>query len=140
MGGRADLLELTVASLTPGHVTHAGTFNGHLAAAVAGVMTLRHLDAAAISRLNDAASTLAGQILAAAAAAGVPAEVARAGSIMNVHLAEDGQLGSLQLALLLEGVYTTPRGMINLSTALSAGDLDEVAAAYRRAFAAVAGN
>ncbi len=140
VGGRADLLELTVASLTPGHVTHAGTFNGHLAAAVAGVVTLRHLDAAAISRLNDAASTLAGQILAAAAAAGVPAEVTRAGSIMNVHLAEDGQLGSLQLALLLEGVYTTPRGMINLSTALSAGDLDEVAAAYRRAFAAVAGN
>ena len=43
-----------------------------------------------------------------------------------------------RLALLLEGVYATPRGMINLSTALSPGDLDAVAAAYRRAFAAVA--
>lgn len=136
MGGRADLLELTVAALTPGHVTHAGTFNGHLAAAVAGAVTLRHLDAAAISRLNEGATALAGQILAA----GVPAEVTRAGSIMNVHLAGDRQPGSLHLALLLEGVYTTPRGMINLSTALSPGDLDTVAAAYRRAFAAVAGN
>jgi hypothetical protein len=29
--------------------------------------------------------------------------------------------------------------MINLSTALSPGDLDDAAAAYRRAFAAVAG-
>jgi len=134
VGGRAELLELTVASLTPGYVTHAGTFNGHLAAAVAGAMTLRHLDAAAIARLNDSAAALASRILAGAAAAGVPAEVTRAGSIMNVHLASAGQLADLHLALLLHGVYTTPRGMINLSTALSPADLDDVAAAYATAF------
>ena len=137
VGGRADLLELTVAAMTPGYVTHAGTVNGHLAAAVAGAMTLRYLDAAAISRLNDAAVALADRIAAAAAGAGVPAEVARAGSIMNVHLAgplAPGQLADLHLALLLHGVYTTPRGMINLSTALSPGDLDDIAAAYETAF------
>jgi glutamate-1-semialdehyde 2,1-aminomutase len=137
VGGRADLLELTVSAMTPGYVTHAGTFNGHLAAAVAGAMTLRHLDAAAISRLNDAAAALADRILAGAGAAGVPAEVTRAGSIMNVHLAgplASGQLADLHLALLLHGVYTTPRGMINLSTALSPGDLDDIAAAYEAAF------
>jgi glutamate-1-semialdehyde 2,1-aminomutase len=134
VGGRADLLELTVASLTPGHVTHAGTFNGHLAAAVAGAMTLRHLDEGAIARLNAAAAALAGRILAGAAAAGVAAEVTRAGSIMNVHLAGAGQLADLHLALLLNGVYTTPRGMINLSTALSPADLDDIAAAYATAF------
>jgi glutamate-1-semialdehyde 2,1-aminomutase len=140
VGGRADLLELTVASMTPGYVAHAGTFNGHLAAAVAGVMTLRHLDTTAISRLNDAAEALAERILAGAAAAGLPAEVTRAGSIMNVHLdgpSAPGQLADLHLALLLKGVYTTPRGMINLSTALSPADLDDVSAAYRRAFAVV---
>ena len=140
VGGRADLLDLTVASLTPGYVTHAGTFNGHLAAAVAGTITLRHLDAAAISRLNDAAAALADQIAAGAAAAGVAAEVTRAGSIMNVHLAgpsAPGQLADLHLALLLNGVYTTPRGMINLSTALSPGDLDDIAAAYSTAFTRV---
>ena len=133
----ADLLELTVAALTPGYVTHAGTFNGHLAAAVAGTMTLRHLDAAAIARLNDNAAALAGRIAAGAAAAGIPAEVTRAGSIMNVHLSgpsAPGQLADLHLALLLNGVYTTPRGMINLSTALSPGDLDDIAAAYGTAF------
>jgi glutamate-1-semialdehyde 2,1-aminomutase len=118
-------------------VAHAGTFNGHLAAAVAGVVTLRHLDATAISRLNEAAGTLAKRILAGAAAAGLPAEVTRAGSIMNVHLDGPGQLANLHLALLLEGVYTTPRGMINLSTALSPADLDEVGLAYERACAAV---
>jgi glutamate-1-semialdehyde 2,1-aminomutase len=139
VGGRADLLELTVASLTPGYVTHAGTFNGHLAAAVAGTMTLRHLDAAAISRLNDAAAALADRILAGAGAAGVPAEVTRAGSIMNVHLDTPGHLADLHLALLLHGVYTTPRGMINLSTALSPGDLDDIGSAYATAFTLVRG-
>jgi glutamate-1-semialdehyde 2,1-aminomutase len=97
-------------------------------------MTLRHLDAAAISRLNDAAAALADRILAGAGAAGVPAEVTRAGSIMNVHLARPEQLADLHLALLLNGVYTTPRGMINLSTALSPADLDDLAAAYATAF------
>ena len=46
---------------------------------------------------------------------------------MNVHLDTPGQLADLHLALLLHGVYTTPRGMINLSTALSPGDLDDIA-------------
>jgi glutamate-1-semialdehyde aminotransferase len=77
---------------------------------------------------------LADRILAGAAAAGVPAEVTRAGSIMNVHLDSPSQLADLHLALLLSGVYTTPRGMINLSTALSPGDLDDIAAAYATAF------
>ena len=59
---------------------------------------------------------------------------------MNVHLAgpsAPGQLADLHLALLLNGVYTTPRGMINLSTALSPGDLDDIAAAYSTAFTLV---
>jgi len=74
---------------------------------------------------------------AGADAAGIPAEVTRAGSIMNVHLASPGQLADLHLALLLNGVYTTPRGMINLSTALSPHDLDDIAAAYSTAFTLV---
>jgi glutamate-1-semialdehyde 2,1-aminomutase len=140
VGGRADLLELTVAAMTPSYVTHAGTFNGHLAAAVAGTMTLRHLDAAAISRLNDSAAALAERIAAAASGAGRPAEVTRAGSIMNVHLGSPGQVADLHLALLLNGVYTTPRGMITLSTALSPGDLDDIAAAYATSFTMLRGH
>ncbi len=137
VGGRADLLELTVAAMTPGYVTHAGTFNGHLAAMAAGLMTLRYLDEAAITRLNSVAADLDARIVAGATAAGVAAEVTRAGSIMNVHLGDPGQVADLHIALLLNGVYTTPRGMINLSTALSPGDLDDIAAAYAVAFTQV---
>jgi glutamate-1-semialdehyde 2,1-aminomutase len=56
---------------------------------------------------------------------------------MNVHMDTPGQLADLHLALLLHGVYTTPRGMINLSTALSADDLDDIATAYATAFAQI---
>jgi glutamate-1-semialdehyde 2,1-aminomutase len=36
---------------------------------------------------------------------------------------------------MLEGVYTTPRGMINLSTVIDDRMLDDAAAGYARAFA-----
>jgi glutamate-1-semialdehyde 2,1-aminomutase len=138
VGGRGDLLALTVASQTPRHVAHAGTFNGHLAAAVAGSVTLDHLDAAAIDGLTTAAERLGARITAAAADAAVNAHVTRAGSILNIHTSTPGQLADLHLALLLDGIYTTPRGMINLSTVLTAADLDNAAAAYARAFVRVA--
>ncbi len=48
-----------------------------------------------------------------------------------------GGRADLHLALVLNGVYATPRGMINLSTALSPGDLDDIAAAYSTAFTLV---
>jgi glutamate-1-semialdehyde 2,1-aminomutase len=139
VGGRADLMDLTVASLTPDHVAHAGTFNGHLAAVVAGRVTLDRLDASAIHQLNEAAATLADRIRAASAAAGIAAELTRAGSILNLHLEDPAHRVPLHLALLLEGVYTTPRGMVNLSTALTEEDLCDIAAAYERALERIAG-
>jgi glutamate-1-semialdehyde aminotransferase len=96
-------------------VTHAGTFNGHLAAAVAGAMTLRHLDEGAIARLNDSAAALAGRILAAAAAAGIPAEVTRAGSIMNVHLQGPG--GRLGVEAERGFAASSPAGTVTYSAA-----------------------
>jgi glutamate-1-semialdehyde 2,1-aminomutase len=147
IGGSAELMRLTAAT-TDGHLAHSGTFNGHLTAAAAGAVTLRHLDAPAIDRLNQAAHRLADAITTAAAEAGIPATVTCAGSILNVHLtptapadAEQARaaaatplLAALHLALLLDGVYTAPRGMINLSTALDAGDLERAAQAYANAF------
>lgn len=139
VGGREDLLILTVASAAADHVNHAGTFNGHLAAAVAGNVTLNHLDALEIQRLNTAGARLAEQIVNQATVTDLAAEVTRSGSILNVHFTEPDRYASAHLALLLEGVYTTPRGMLNLSTALDQTALDEVAAAYGRAFRRLAG-
>ncbi|MBL1102592.1 aspartate aminotransferase family protein [Streptomyces coffeae] len=146
IGGREDLMSLTAAT-TKGHIAHSGTFNGHLTAAAAGAVTLRHLDEATIAGLNLKAARLADDIRRVAAHAGIDVQATRAGSILNVHFtatapvnAEQARavssplLGALHLALLREGIYTTPRGMINLSTALDADDLSRVTAAYSRAF------
>jgi glutamate-1-semialdehyde 2,1-aminomutase len=59
---------------------------------------------------------------------------------MNVHLGSPGQVADLHLALLLNGGYTTPRGMITLSTELSPGDLDDIAAAYATSFTMLRGH
>lgn len=147
VGGRAELMELTAAS-TPGRVAHAGTFNGHLLAAVAGAVTLDHLDAGAIALLEARSAALAASITGSAAAAGVPAVVTRAGSILNVHLTDTvprraadvraldrGDAAALHLALLLEGVYIAPRGLFDLSTVLTEADLQAAERAFAAAFA-----
>ena len=148
VGGRAELLART-ASSSPGHLSHSGTFNGHVVAAAAGLVTLRDLDAAAIVRLDRAARRLGEEITASGRAAGLPVTVTRAGSILNVHFTDvapatgsevrtdDPRTSALHIALMNAGIYTTPRGMINLSTALSSGDLSAVADAYAAAFGRV---
>ncbi len=46
---------------------------------------------------------------------------------------------ALHLALLLEGIYAAPRGMLNLSTALTGRDLGRVAHGYTKAFERLTG-
>jgi len=149
VGGRRELLELT-SPHTPGRLEHAGTFNGALPAMAAGLVSLRLLDEAAIEGMNARAARLASAIEAAGADVGLPVAVSRAGSILHVHPGAAPVAGpsdanrdpafsaALHLALMLEGAYTTPRGMINLSTVIGDAELDEAASAYRAAFARLA--
>src|SRR5690606_23402255 len=102
-----------------GRIAHSGTFNGHVVAAAAGLVSVEHLTQAAIDRLNAGAAKLAAAIEGAGVAAGFPVAVGRAGSILNVHPGEapvpDPQTAkrhstaraALHLALLGEGVYTS---------------------------------
>ncbi|MEV7605712.1 aminotransferase class III-fold pyridoxal phosphate-dependent enzyme [Paenarthrobacter sp. NPDC089322] len=146
--GRAALMDST-SPFTPGRLEHAGTFNGHLAAVAAGSVSLDYLDGTAIEKLNTQAADLATSITAVARRSGVAVAVSRAGSILNVHpltapaqAVESGHFPAfrktLHLCLLLEGVYSATRGMINLSTALSPDDLDEITKRYQRAFERIA--
>lgn len=129
VGGRAQYMELTVRD-----VVHSGTFNGNAVTVAAGFTSLAHLDEHAIDLLNARARRLAAAIERAGAGAGFPVRVRRAGSIMNVEPPAAGDLAALHLALLLEGVYAAPRGMLNLSTAVGDEQLDAIAASYGRAF------
>ena len=136
VGGRAELLDSTLAG-SNAPVNHSGTFNGNVATMRAGIACLAALDESAIARLNQNAGELAARLEQAAAEAGIPAHVTRAGSIMQVHIEPsdaDALPSALHIALLLEGVYASPRGMLNLATSLSAADLTQVADAYAAAF------
>ena len=48
-------------------------------------------------------------------------------------------VAALHIALLLEGVYAAPRGMLNLSTSMSDPELQQIAGAYERAFERIGG-
>ena len=146
VGGRTALLDLTSAA-RPGSLSCSGTFNGNVITMTAGAAALAALDGPAIAELAGRAHELGSRIEAAAARAGIPASVTRAGSILHVHLADrapasaeqadavpDAWVSALHLALLLEGVYAAPRGSLNLSTAIGDDLLARVAHGYTRAF------
>jgi glutamate-1-semialdehyde 2,1-aminomutase len=149
VAGRAELLAFTD-QRHPRALAHSGTFNGNVVTCAAGVASLRLLDEGALERLNERAAALATAIEAAAARAGVTAVVSRAGSIMQVHLTsryptaasspsprERDAISALHLALILEGVYPAPRGMLNLSTVMTDDHLVAISSGYERAFALV---
>lgn len=158
VGGSNELMQLTAAD-RPDGLKHSGTFNGNPVTAAAGLASLSHLDGRSISRLEANAEALSAAILCSAKTAGVPVAVTRAGSILHVHLLNDehGSLGSealvnarvatqagaadqgsLHLALLVNGIFATPRGMLNLSTAMTKDHLDAVAVGYELAFRTIA--
>jgi glutamate-1-semialdehyde 2,1-aminomutase len=150
VGGQAELLA-DLASDSGPVLPHSGTFNGNVLSMAAGHVAMSLLDQTAITTLDERASRLAGEIAAVGRSRGLPVSVTRAGSIMHVHFLADAptdaaaaRLGdralnsALHRALLTEGVYTAPRGMLNLSTALTDDDLDHVRSAYDHALASVA--
>jgi glutamate-1-semialdehyde 2,1-aminomutase len=129
VGGSAEVLGVTAAD-RPDPLGHSGTFNGNPLAAAAGVACLEALDEDAIARLNARAADLEARLAAAGAV------VRRSGSIMQVDSPNPAEL---HLALLVEDVYAAPRGMLNLSTAMTDEQLEAVAGAYERALSRALG-
>src|SRR5699024_6931614 len=135
--GKAEHLSQP-APLPAGHLAHAGTFNGHLTSCVAGAATLEHLGRQTIEHLNEQSQALRSRIVRAASEHGIDIRVHIAGSIMNVHpaneISQEYFYSNMHLSLILEGIYTAPRGMLNLSTVLNQDHLDHIANGYQRAF------
>lgn len=136
VGGRASLMRMASAAY-PGSLSHPGTYNGNVMSMTAGRVAMELLDDEAITELNTWASTLQLQLEMAAQAAGLSARVTMAGSILHVRL--DSSLGldlaaPLHLSLLLEGIFSAPRGMLNLSTAMDALQIKKILSSYERAF------
>jgi glutamate-1-semialdehyde 2,1-aminomutase len=154
-GGKAELLD-RFDTRRPGAIAHAGTFNNNRATMAAGCVVLGELFTADVAEAHTArGDAFRERVAAVLAQSPLPLSVSGYGSSMTVHArgtpprsgeeaaGRDPVLQELLfLGLYERGVYTAPRGMINLSlpltdaqlaTALEA--LDDVLAALAAALA-----
>jgi glutamate-1-semialdehyde 2,1-aminomutase len=146
-GGRRDVMDLLDPLRDGGPLlSHSGTNNANPLAMTAGRVTLEHLDMAAIDRVNALGDRLAEGIQSAFRRASVTGCVTGAGSMRNVHLT-DGPVTSyrqtrrydrrrlqlLHMALLLSGIVIAPRGLLNLSTAVTESDVARATQAFHDA-------
>ncbi|HZJ10604.1 MAG TPA: glutamate-1-semialdehyde 2,1-aminomutase, partial [Trueperaceae bacterium] len=151
-GGSADLMD-RVSPL--GDVYQAGTLSGNPVAMAAGLATLRVIDERPdfYAALDERSAALERALLAAAANAGVPAIVNRAGSMLTVFFtaapvtdlasakrADTRRFAAWFTALLAHGVYWPPSAFeaAFVSAAHDGQDLELIAAAAEAAFAAAA--
>jgi glutamate-1-semialdehyde 2,1-aminomutase len=142
VAGRADVLAVTDPS-RPGHMEHAGTFNGHRLTMVAGAACLDAFDRTAVERLNGLGDRLHSQLNDVIGASKAPLSVTSCGSLLNVHAAagvttaEQAEAAAhtdlarcLHIGLINHGVFTAYRGDLSLATPMTEETVDRVAAAY----------
>jgi glutamate-1-semialdehyde 2,1-aminomutase len=118
-GGRAELLD-QFDTARPGAIPHAGTFNNNVATMAAGCVVLRELYTAEIAE----AHTARGDRFRAEAADvlgrhPLPVTVTGYGSMLALHADTPELQELLFLGLYQRGIYTAPRGMVNLSLPLT---------------------
>ena len=117
-GGRADVMDRVAPA---GPVYQAGTLSGNPLAMAAGTATLKELAAASYEKLEALSARLADGLAQGAAAAGVPVQVNRVGSMLTVFFSgepvfdaasarkcDTKRFGRFFHALLERGVYLPP--------------------------------
>jgi glutamate-1-semialdehyde 2,1-aminomutase len=149
-GGRRDVMDRVAPA---GPIYQAGTLSGNPMAMAAGWATLKLMTPAAYEKLEKLSSRLAEGLARAAAAAGVPVQVNRVGSMLTVFFsdrpvfdaasaraASTKRFGAFFHALLENGVYFPPSQFeaAFLSTAHTDADVDATLRAAEIAFAAAA--
>jgi glutamate-1-semialdehyde 2,1-aminomutase len=131
-GGRAELLD-RFDTRRPGAIAHAGTFNNNRATMAAGCVVLGELFTADVAEAHTArGGAFREQVAAVLERSPLPVSVSGFGSSMTVHALatppRNGEEAAVRDAVLQEllflnlyarGVYTAPRGMINLSLPLT---------------------
>jgi glutamate-1-semialdehyde 2,1-aminomutase len=135
-GGRADVMSL-YDPRTPGHLSHAGTFNNNvlsMSAGYAGLSTVATADALGV--LNRRGDLLRQALEALFAETRSEVRVSGLGSLLNLHAggvsSSDATGNALLFFDLLErGFYCAPRGFIALSLAIDDSHIRDFLAAMR---------
>jgi glutamate-1-semialdehyde 2,1-aminomutase len=137
-GGRRELMELFNPERRDS-VMHTSTFSGNALTMAAGIASMNALTASEIARINTLGDELRAGFDRAFASAGVRGRTLGWGSLCNLHLydgeirnardtlrgfAESGRMSRLlHLGLLRRGIFSSPRGMFNVSTAMTRDDV-----------------
>ena len=147
-GGRADVMDRVAPA---GPIYQAGTLSGNPMAMAAGTATLRLMTPEAYQVLETRSAALAAGLAAEAAAAKVPVQVNRVGSMLTVFFtatpvfdaasarkASAKRFGAFFHTLLLNGVYFPPSQFeaAFLSTAHTEADVEHTLKAARAGFLA----
>ncbi len=144
-GGREDVMKV-YSPEEPGHVIHAGTFNGNAAIMAAGIATLRELTPSVFDRLNRLGERLQRGLIEAFDEIGVLGGVSRVGSSLNLHFSphtpkdfrasmqcEKRFLPHMHLGLINRGIFTARRGFFNIMTPMGEEEVQEAVKAFRAA-------
>jgi glutamate-1-semialdehyde 2,1-aminomutase len=149
-GGRRGLMELFDPS-RDGSIPHGGTFNANPATMAGGIAGLELLTPDEIERLNGLGERLRDRINALGDELGLAVRATGVGSLVNIHLvageihryrdgvgaADPERARLLHLGMLNEGLFMARRGLMAVSTPMSAATIDEALEGIRRAVAAV---
>ncbi len=150
-GGRAEVMDRIAPA---GPIYQAGTLSGNPMAMAAGTATLEALEPRSYARLEELGARLQAGLAEAAAAAGVPVQVNRVGSMLTVFFSEEPvfdaasarksdarRFGRFFHAMLERGVYLPPSQFeaAFVSVAHSDDDVEQTLVAAREAFAAARG-
>ncbi len=143
VGGQTELMEQFHPET--GTIDHSGTFNANPATMAGGVATLSELDAEAIETLNQRGETLRTRLQRVGNESDHPITITGEGSLFQVHFtdrtvqdhnssAAGGEKSQMLFhAMRREGVFMAPRGMGNLSTAMTASDIDQIVDSFEQA-------
>ncbi len=131
-GGRAELLDQFDTSRSR-FISHAGTFNNNVATMAAGGVVLGQIFTAEAAVAHTArGDDFRSNVAAVIARHRAPVSVSGYGSMMSLHARREAPTNAVEaaerdlavqellfLGLYARGIYTAPRGMMNLSLALT---------------------
>src|SRR5262249_54746122 len=130
-GGRPDVMA-HFAEQAGGQLRHSGTFNNNVLSMATAAAVLRNCLADDVLLANSARRhPLRGQLHVAPASAGLRVPVTGMGPVFHIHAAAPRWLHWLFHALLADGYYISPRGLVALSLAVTDADCAGLLSAVR---------
>ena len=126
-------------SSRPGAIPHAGTFNNNVATMTAGCVVLRELFPPEVAEAHTArGERFRSEVAKVLERHPIGVGITGYGSMLALHAGDPALQELLFLGLYRRGIYTAPRGMVNLSLPLTDDQLTAALSALDATLGALA--